>query len=215
MPNDSPRTPLVEAVIFDLGRVLVDYAWEQPLSEAARRMRVPASGIKEKLFAEDLFFDFERGRVTSVEFHARFQQALGGSIPFEEFLALWNSIFTGEIAPTLALAEALRAGRAVRVAVLSNTNELHSACMRGRFPWLARWEHVYLSNEIGQRKPDAAAYAHVLDRLGVPAARAAFVDDVRANVEAARALGLHGILAESPQAVADGLARLGVAANSK
>lgn len=209
MSSPSPQVQ-VDAVIFDFGKVLVQYDWTKPLAEASRRMGVPPDGIKRKLFAQDLFFEFERGRLTPREFHANFERALGGQLAFDEFCELWNAIFTGAIEPTVELALKLRAERSVQVAVLSNTNELHAAVMRNRFGWFTGWDHVYFSHEIGQRKPDAAAFEHVLSRLNVPASRAAFVDDMPANVDAAKRLGMHAILADSPEAVASGLANLGV-----
>ena len=52
------------------------------------------------------------------------------------------------------------------------------------------------SHEVGMRKPNPAIYQLTLDRLGVEATRAAFLDDLHANVVAASAVGLHGIHVE-------------------
>jgi putative hydrolase of the HAD superfamily len=43
-------------------------------------------------------------------------------------------------------------------------------------------------------KPDPAIYRHTLDKLGVAAQEAIFIDDIPANIAAARALGIDGIL---------------------
>lgn len=50
------------------------------------------------------------------------------------------------------------------------------------------------SSAVGMRKPDPAIYHHTLAELGVDAGRTAFLDDMPANVEAARAVGMHGIV---------------------
>ena len=50
------------------------------------------------------------------------------------------------------------------------------------------------SSAVGMRKPGAAIYHHVLAELGVAAPRAVFVDDMPANVEAARSIGMHGVV---------------------
>ncbi|MDG1368271.1 MAG: HAD family phosphatase [Acidimicrobiales bacterium] len=52
------------------------------------------------------------------------------------------------------------------------------------------------SSVIGIRKPDPAIYIHTLSELGVDPHEAAFVDDTAVNVEAAAALGMHGVLIE-------------------
>lgn len=49
-----------------------------------------------------------------------------------------------------------------------------------------------LSCRIGHAKPEAGAYRWCLERMGVPAGDVLFVDDNRANVEAAGELGLQG-----------------------
>lgn len=50
------------------------------------------------------------------------------------------------------------------------------------------------SSAVGMRKPDPAIYHHTLAELGVDARNAAFVDDMPANVETARDIGMHGIV---------------------
>jgi HAD superfamily hydrolase (TIGR01509 family) len=63
------------------------------------------------------------------------------------------------------------------------------------------------SSELGIRKPDPRIYRHTLAELGgVSAQEAVFLDDYRANVEAARRLGMHGIVVGSDPA--DALAEL-------
>jgi putative hydrolase of the HAD superfamily len=52
------------------------------------------------------------------------------------------------------------------------------------------------SHEVGMRKPNPAIYQLTLHRLGVEATRAAFLDDLQANVVAASEVGLHGIHVE-------------------
>ena len=57
------------------------------------------------------------------------------------------------------------------------------------------------SHQLGLRKPDAAIYDEALRRLGVPADAVLFFDDSRANVEAARALGMQAAHVDGPAAV--------------
>ncbi len=53
-----------------------------------------------------------------------------------------------------------------------------------------QFDHIFLSDEIGAMKPDAAFYNHVVTALGVPAHRIFFFDDKQENIEAARVVGL-------------------------
>jgi putative hydrolase of the HAD superfamily len=55
-------------------------------------------------------------------------------------------------------------------------------------------DDIVYSHEVGLAKPDAAAYELVTRRLGVEAGEVVFLDDVEANVAAARDLGWHAVL---------------------
>ena len=69
---------------------------------------------------------------------------------------------------------------------------------------------MFLSSTIGLRKPDAAAYDHVVKEIGVPAGRIVFFDDSADNIEGARARGLLAVHVTSTRDVADALAALGI-----
>ncbi len=56
------------------------------------------------------------------------------------------------------------------------------------------FDELIISGEVGLRKPDAAIFRLACDRLGVHASDAIFVDDFDVNVQAARALGMAGVL---------------------
>jgi putative hydrolase of the HAD superfamily len=60
------------------------------------------------------------------------------------------------------------------------------------------FDALVISAEVGIMKPEPRIYQIALDQLGVTATEAVFVDDSPANVEAARALGMYGILFKEP-----------------
>src|SRR5437588_238105 len=72
------------------------------------------------------------------------------------------------------------------------------------------FREIFLSSIIGLRKPDAAAYDHVVKAIGVPAHRIVFFDDLAENIEGAQARGLTAVHVTSPEDVADALAALGI-----
>jgi epoxide hydrolase-like predicted phosphatase len=82
-----------------------------------------------------------------------------------------------------------------------------SNCPAGLATWLADWQildlfdAVVCSGDEGVAKPDPAIYQLALERLAVRPAEAVFVDDTLGHVEAARALGLHGIHFTRPEAL--------------
>ena len=89
--------------------------------------------------------------------------------------------------------------------VLSNaTFDLEERVLDSKYGILDRFDFVVNSSRLGMIKPDPAIYHHTLDRLGVEAHEAIFVDDLPENVVAARELGIHAIQFQSDaQATAD------------
>jgi 2-haloacid dehalogenase len=61
------------------------------------------------------------------------------------------------------------------------------------FPFLASFDGVIVSGDERLLKPDHAIYHRLFDRYGLEAADCVFIDDSRANIEAARAVGMHAI----------------------
>jgi putative hydrolase of the HAD superfamily len=110
------------------------------------------------------------------------------------------------IAPLLA-----RAAKRLPLYAFSNTNGSHVAHFsRVYAPLLGHFREMFLSSTIGLRKPDAAAYDHVVKAIGVPASRIVFFDDLAENIEGARGRGLIAVHVTSPDDVADALAALGI-----
>lgn len=95
-------------------------------------------------------------------------------------------------APMLDWARALQQA-GIKTAILSNMGDVNLAYMRRHFDWLAAFTCLTWSCELLTAKPDPAIYRHTLDKLGVAAPEALFVDDIAKNIAAARALGIDGI----------------------
>ena len=112
----------------------------------------------------------------------------------------WQLVFGEPIEPTVRLVRALK-GR-VPLYLFSNTNLTHYEYFRRRYAEaLAPFDRIFVSHEIGLRKPGHAAFEHIAREIGVPLARILFLDDSAANIDAARALGMGAILVRSPDDV--------------
>jgi putative hydrolase of the HAD superfamily len=93
----------------------------------------------------------------------------------------------------LSLVRQLRAN-GLHLAVLSNMPFPLRDFLLSECAWMPHFDELTFSCELGLVKPDAAIYHHCLSRMGVAPERAAFIDDRSENVDAARTLGLFGIL---------------------
>lgn len=88
-------------------------------------------------------------------------------------------------------------GRGIVMAIITNNVREFSESATGGWRSLVPIDVMSVvvdSSAVGMRKPDPAIYHHTLAELGVAPANAAFVDDMPANVDAARDLGMHGIV---------------------
>jgi putative hydrolase of the HAD superfamily len=93
----------------------------------------------------------------------------------------------------------------------SNTNGAHVTHFSHAYAGvLGHFREIYLSSSIGLRKPEAAAYDHVVEAIGVPASRILFFDDSADNIAGARARGLTAVHVTSPDDVARALEALGI-----
>jgi putative hydrolase of the HAD superfamily len=180
----------LDALILDLGNVLVFHDNELLFSRLAQAFGTDVPQMKSKL-DDDVWQRVNTGRLTGDALRLQLQKNLGAELSAERFYELWNSHFALNH-PMVAKVESL-VGK-VKLALLSNTHDLHVKFLRPQLPVLERFDTVVLSYEEGLMKPDAAFYGAALKRLNVEPSRAAFFDDVQRYADAASAVGIHGRL---------------------
>ena len=189
----QPVTVAIDAVLFDLGRVLLDI----DMSRIHRRW-AQLAGLSDDHFepghtaafmAHDVFHRHERGEISDADFFTHSRHALGLGLDDAQMLEGWNAIFIGEMAGIREVIDDLKGLRPLYV--FSNTNAAHHAFWSERYAdLLAPFDKIYVSNLLGVRKPEAAAFNAVVADIGVPGERVLFFDDAAANVDGARAAGL-------------------------
>jgi 2-haloacid dehalogenase len=122
----------------------------------------------------------------------------------------WPEMLSGPIAGTLAILEALHASNTPLYAI-TNWNQDTFRHTRANYPWLERFRGIVVSGEEGVIKPDPAIYRTLFERYALSAQQCVFVDDSLKNVRGAEAAGMHALLFESPERLAEDLRGLGFA----
>jgi len=186
----------VEALLFDLGRVLFELDTQRVHARWAELAGVPVTEIEQRyrlgVVGSAAFERHERGEISDEQFFEHLRCALDVDLTDEEVKDGWNMIFVGEmpgIRPILS-----RAQEVLSMYVFSNTNSAHHACWSARFSdLLAPFRKIYLSHEIGARKPDVAAFRAVAADMGLSPQQILFFDDMATNVVGARATGLRAV----------------------
>ena len=201
-------TTRIKAVVFDLGKVLVDFDYSIAGRKLAARATMAPAELGRFLIAVPLIVRYETGLITSEEFYAEVKAASGFLGDLEEFSSLFADIFT-PIEPMIQLHSELRT-RGFATYIFSNTNELAVRFIRQSYGFFDNFDGYILSYEHGSMKPDSKLYEVVETRCGVRGADILYVDDRPENIAAGAARGWQAILQESPEKTRSGIKALGL-----
>jgi glucose-1-phosphatase len=186
----------IEALLFDLGCVVIELDSARAHARWAELAGVPAADIAQRarlrIAGSEAFHRHERGEISNAAFFEHLRRALDIDLTDEQLKDGWNAIFVGEmpgVRPILA-----RARQTLPLYAFSNTNAAHQAFWSVHFAdTISHFRKVYVSNELGARKPDIEAFQSVAAAMGVPPQRVLFLDDLAANVAGARASGMKAV----------------------
>jgi glucose-1-phosphatase len=200
--------PKPSVVVFDLGKVLVDFDYGIAAARIAPRSRCSAAQVRELVEFSPLLFRFETGLISKEEFYGEVCAACGFSGKLDEFCATFADIFS-EIKPMIALHTALRAC-GMPTYIFSNTNDIAVGHIRERFPFFSQFDGYVLSYEHGAMKPTEKIYEVVEQKTGQQGKAILYLDDRAENVEAGLARGWRAMLHETPEKTIPALRRLGL-----
>jgi FMN phosphatase YigB (HAD superfamily) len=196
------------AIIFDLGKVLVDFDY----TIAARKIAARSTKVPEDLHAflgsSPVLVEYESGRLTRREFFEAVRDAIGYQDGLAEFGGYFADIFS-EMPGTIALHAELRR-RGFKTYIFSNTNDLAIEHVRRRFPFFANFDGYIFSCEVGAMKPETAIYEAMENICGRRGADLIYLDDRAENIAAGAARGWRTIQHESTEATRKALEAFGV-----
>lgn len=182
----------VAALLFDLGNVVLRIDWQRAFAHWAGSGGGDAAAIAARFSTDAAYARHERGEMDAAAFFTHLDRTLDLRLPHADIEAGWNAVFAGLVPGIVPLLE--RAAARLPLYVFSNTNATHAATWRRlHADTMALFRGIFLSHEIGGRKPEAAAYLRVAAAIGLPPQRILFFDDLAVNVAAARAVGMRAV----------------------
>jgi len=184
-------------VVFDLGKVLVDFDYSIAGRKIAARSTMSLDEINDFIGSSDITVKYELGLATRREFFEQMRPAIGFRGTFEEFGEFFADIFT-EIPAMIELHAELR-HRGVPTYIFSNTNDLAVEHIRRNFPFFKNFDGYIYSCEIGVMKPDPKIYEALEKLAGRRGAEIIYLDDRPENVAGGAARGWQTILHQSPE----------------
>ncbi len=187
---------LPQVVVFDLGKVLVNFDYAIAARRIAAQGRLSPKEVQSVIDHSPLLFRFETGEINNEQFFHEVCGATGFGGNFEEFRGIFADIFT-PIAAMVELHAQLRARR-FPTFILSNTNGIAIGHIRRSFSFFANFDGYVFSYEQGAMKPDPKIYGIIERMAGVAGHKILFLDDRSENVAAGLARGWQVIHHRNP-----------------
>lgn len=183
----------IEAIIFDLGGVLIQVYHEERFRGLGVRWKLAPEQLPEILWRSPDFRLAEVGTITDAEYWRRTAPRLGLHTP-DAVHAFQQDLF-GPVEVTGPMLDLVRRLHGpYRTGLLSNASDVVTpAFLAERYGLGGLFDEVIVSALVGLAKPDPAIYRLALKRLGTAPEATIFVDDYPPNVAAAAALGIQAV----------------------
>ena len=186
----------IHALLFDLGGVILEIDFNRVFEIWGAHAGVPAPVIKPRFCFDACYESHERGQITASEYFESLRASLGIRISDTQFTEGWNAIFVGEVPGAAALLR--QSKERLPLYVFSNSNPTHHAYWAREYAaTLSNFQKVFVSCELGRRKPEPEAFTAVASAIGVPFENILFFDDTDENVASATRLGMRAVHVKS------------------
>jgi len=205
-----------DAVIFDLGGVIMknggprDFTRRYPDHDPAVVAEIVMG--PHHLDTDHPWHRVERGEITLAECRALTKVKMDdagivATVPAEKPPTTGGPAFTFQLNDDMvAFIHDLKAA-GLPIGILTNNVKEFREWWWPLMDFASIFDTIVDSHEVGMRKPNPAIYHLTMDRIGATPARTVFLDDLHANVAAANAVGMHGVLVEEDSSGAISRAR--------
>ena len=183
-----------KAIIFDLGAVILNINYQNTIDEFTKLGVNNAATFYSKKVQKNLFNQIETGMISSNEFLKALQKKTKNA-NINQVEKAWNAMLLDLPEERIQLIEKLKNNYSIYL--LSNTNAIHIDAIKkqlGERKWLAfckLFDKMYLSHELGLRKPDVKIFEYILNEQKLKAEEVFFIDDSPQHIASAKKIGIH------------------------
>ncbi len=178
----------IQALLFDVGKVLIDFNFETGVEALHASCSISRDRFEEVLWDETWIRRYERGEISTVQFHEYLCKTARLKMPLPRFRETWSSVFLPGLMVSEELIAALK--RNYSLILVSNTNEAHFEFIRSQYRVVDYFDRRILSYEVGSLKPDRKIFEYAIAAANCPVEALFFIDDREENIVAARQLGI-------------------------
>jgi glucose-1-phosphatase len=184
----------IRNIIFDLGGVILNINPQLTVEEFRKLGWSDFYEEDNKSLARDLFYQLEQGSSSPELFRDKVREMVNKPVEDKAIDEAWSAMILDIPEERIKYLKELKKG--YRIFLLSNTNEIHRLKFHKEFEnefgysFYDLFERNFYSHEMGLRKPNPEIYDRALKEAGILAEETLFIDDMEANTDAARSLGI-------------------------
>jgi len=184
----------IKNIIFDLGGIIYAINYQTTIRAFESLGINDFEDVYAKAGQSDLFDKLETGKISKQEFFEEINKFLPVSISNTQITDAWNAMLIDFMPDAIECLKCLKGD--YRIFLLSNTNQIHIEEIKKRSgeefytTFCGLFEQVYLSHEIGLRKPHTEVFEHILNEKTLVANETLFIDDSPQHVIGAKMAGL-------------------------
>ena len=189
----------IKNLIFDFGNILIDLDIERTFISLRHFVGDDYAQKLQTAYPNgDVFIDFEIGKISENTFLETLRSIAHTPLSIRQVKEAWNAMLLTIKPERFEMLLHLRTK--YRVFLLSNTNETHLDFVDGYLRTVygfdiahfdkTYFDKAYYSHIIGLRKPNDDIFEFVLQDASLIASESLFIDDVAANTEGAKRVGM-------------------------
>ena len=188
----------IKAVLLDLGNVVLGVDGGRVLNYWSSASSTSPEVLRSLWSIDEQYERLEKGEIDFKAYSSYLSIKFEISLPYQQWITGWNKLWTQPIKPTINLLPKIASN--YELYALTNTNRIHADFFKNEYSSeLSHFKHLFISNEIGLRKPEPECFNFVCDYIGLDPQQILFLDDTATNVRAARDTGILAKHVEKPQ----------------
>lgn len=194
----------IQALLFDLGGIVINVNFDKLMQRFLGMSSLSADEVRSAFHIDDEYKQYECGRLSSAEYFEHLRTRFRLQCSHDQIADAWSTVFAGTIPESLAAINKARSR--FPCYAFTNSNSFHQAIWTKAYPAVIEaFDQIYVSSDLGLRKPEQAAFHAVADAMGVKPEAILFFDDTRENVLGANKAGLKAIHVQHPADLSEGL----------
>jgi putative hydrolase of the HAD superfamily len=202
----KPRN--IEGLLFDLGGVVIEINFECAFQVWKRWTLLSIEEMRHRFKMDEEYEQHERGEIEASAYFSHLRNILELEASDSAIASGWNAIFLNEIVETVNYIQAVK--NKFPCFAFTNSNPTHQISWMSAFPRVVEsFEQIFVSSELGLRKPEREAFEAIANATGVGLDAMLFFDDSLENINGAQTAGMPAIHVKGHLDVKQALSEIG------